>query len=135
MQIFEEFCSNSSIHGLRYWVDRERHWIERYANSISIFRICFTSLFHRVWWVTAFILSISCCISLVYTMWQKWAEFPVIISFDHQPLTISAVPFPATTICPFIKTKANVFNYTRVYRLISHLEENDQLAPNETELK
>lgn len=66
-------------------------------------------------------------------MWLKWSENPVIISFDHRPLHISSVPFPATTICPMTKTKSDIFNYTRVYRLIAHLEDNDEQAPSETE--
>lgn len=95
--------------------------------------VCLTSRFHRVWWVAAFILSISYCSSLVYTKWQKYHDSPVIITFDHRPLTIAAVPFPAATICPFIKTKCAIFNYTRVYRLLSRLEGDDERAPNETE--
>lgn len=102
-------------------------------SQMSHIRICLVLIFHRIWWVTAFILSISCCLSLIYSMWQKWVDCPVIVSFDHRPLTISVIPFPATTICPFIKTKSDVFNYTRVYRLLSRLEGVDERTPNETE--
>lgn len=95
--------------------------------------ICLSSLFHRLFWVVAFILSISCCVTLIYIMWLKWVENPVIISIDHRPLHISTIPFPATTICPIIKSRADIFNYTHVYRLIARLEGNDERAPNETE--
>lgn len=29
VQVFEEFCMNSSVHGIRYFVDRKGHLVER----------------------------------------------------------------------------------------------------------
>lgn len=66
-------------------------------------------------------------------MWLKFIDTPVIISFDHRPLSISDIPFPATTICPIAKSKSNIFNYTHVYRLMTKLDGSDTRAPNETE--
>lgn len=66
-------------------------------------------------------------------MWLKWIDSPVIISFDHRPLPISTIPFPATTICPITKSKSDIFNYTRIYRLMAKLDGNDAQTPNETE--
>lgn len=73
------------------------------------------------------------CINLVYTMWLEWINSPVIISFDHRPLDISDIPFPATTICPITKSKTSIFNYTHVYRLMTKLDGEDTRSPNQTE--
>lgn len=67
-------------------------------------------------------------------MWMEWSENPVIISFDHRPLHISAVPFPAATICPVVKSDKDIFNYTSVYRTLAKLDgDNGQPALNQTE--
>lgn len=80
-----------------------------------------------------FIFSVFVCTNLVYTMWCTWMESPVIISFDHKPLSMSEIPFPAMTICSDTKTKVNIFNYTRVYRLMTKLEVNNERPLNQTE--
>lgn len=30
VQVFDEFCTSSSVHGVRYFVDPKRHLVERY---------------------------------------------------------------------------------------------------------
>lgn len=86
-----------------------------------------------IWWVVAFGLSVFLCVNIIYTLWLKWRENPVIISFDHKMLSISEIPFPATTICPIIKSRNDKFNYTHVYRLMHRLDENSSRAITETE--
>lgn len=31
---FEEYCANSTIHGVRYFGEKKRHWMERYNYSL-----------------------------------------------------------------------------------------------------
>lgn len=132
MQTFKEFISNSSIHCIHYWVDSNLHWIERYVKYT--FRFAYYNVIScSIWWMAAFILSTFFCVTLVYMTWCKWEESPVIISFDHKPLSISEIPLPATTICPMTKIKADNFNYTRGYRLMTKLDESSEQALNETE--
>lgn len=89
--------------------------------------------FCRLWWIAAFALSSSLCMSFVYVMWLEWSENPVIISFDHRSSHKSVVPFPALTICPMTKIKSNTFNYTQIYRSIAKLDGNNHRIPNQTE--
>lgn len=42
----------------------------------------------------------------------------MIVSFAEKSTQIWEIPFPAVTLCPQIKTKQTVFNYTRYYHLI-----------------
>ncbi len=44
---------------------------------------------------------------------MKWNQVPVIVTFAEQSTRIWQIPFPAVTLCPHIKTKQTVFNYTK----------------------
>ncbi|XP_031635399.1 uncharacterized protein LOC116348514 [Contarinia nasturtii] len=35
--ILKEFCSNSTVHGIRYFTEPKRHWIERLTFSIFFY--------------------------------------------------------------------------------------------------
>lgn len=77
------------------------------------------------------------CIGLIYTLWLKWKENPVIVSFAHAAMSINEVPFPAMTICPLTKASASKFNYTRVYRAMFKLdgEQSQKVTEEEYEYK
>lgn len=60
--------------------------------------------------------------ALICSLYIKWKENPVIVSFDHRPMSIGEVPFPAITVCPLTKSSAVKFNYTDVYRAIFKLD-------------
>lgn len=87
----------------------------------------------RIWWIVSFALSVFLCVNLIYTLWLKWQENPVIISFDHTLLSIGEIPFPAITLCPLTRSRMDKFNYTNVYRLMYKLDGNSSRMPNETE--
>lgn len=117
-------------------------WIENVIGlkgiaSISIIqnkgqkKLILCNLFYRIWWIIAFALSVYLCMNSIYLMWQKWKENPVIISFDHRPLHISAIPFPSMTICPLTKSRSEIFQYSHVYRLMTKLD--GTRAANQTE--
>ncbi|XP_055306473.1 pickpocket protein 28-like [Sitodiplosis mosellana] len=98
-----EFCKNSSIHGIRYFVEKI-HLIE------------------RIWWIVALGLSVYLCVGLIHHLWHKWRENLIIISFDHQPFPVGNIPFAAITICPMTKAISKKFNYTHVYRSMFKLD-------------
>lgn len=77
-EIFDEFCSNTTIHGIKY--------LNR------------TSWTHKLVWMLVYAFSIWFCGFLVLDRYQKWVKDPVIISFDTKFESISEVPFPAVTI-------------------------------------
>lgn len=110
MNILNEFCSHSTVHGVRYFTEPKRHWIERYEFlfSTKIYHlidkfpyICAINsiLLFRMWWTIAFLLSAALGAYLICNIWLKWDERPVIVSFNDKYTSISMIPFPAVTIC------------------------------------
>ncbi|XP_055305956.1 pickpocket protein 28-like, partial [Sitodiplosis mosellana] len=95
--VLKEFCSNSTIHGVRYFTERRRHWTER----------CF--------WFIAIGLSFWYCLVSIQDMWIKWRACPVSMSFNEKDAPISAIPFPTVTICPETKAFKNKFEINPVY--------------------
>lgn len=57
-------------------------------------------------------------ITLIGNALQKLDENAIIVSFDERQTPISAVPFPAITICPEIKAERDKLNYTSAYNLV-----------------
>ncbi|GBP43270.1 Pickpocket protein 28 [Eumeta japonica] len=49
---------------------------------------------------------------LIHNVWIKWQESPVIVTFSEKMIPVWQVPFPSFTICPRIKTKTFVYNFT-----------------------
>ena len=82
-----EFCTNSTVHGVRYLAERNRHWTERF------------------FWLLAICTSIWLCGSSIQDMWHRWNQNPVQISFTEKDLPISSIPFPSVTLCPETKAK------------------------------
>lgn len=103
-EFLQDFCQNSTIHGLKYMGDRKRHWGE------------------RLWWLVAFLLSIFFCARIISKVWQKWDRNPVIVTFAESSTPIWQIPFPAVTICLQTKTQSNLFNFTDTYRMIRSVD-------------
>lgn len=78
-----EYCSNTTIHGIRYLTEPRRHWTE------------------RVIWMIAIAVALWLCGSSIKDTWTKWDENPVIMKVTESQ--ISTIPFPMVTICPHAK--------------------------------
>ncbi|XP_055382467.1 pickpocket protein 28-like [Condylostylus longicornis] len=100
--IFSEYCSNSTIHGVRYLGESKRPWLE------------------RLFWVFVFAFSIYLCSRLTMNIWDKWTLNPVIVSFAEKSTPVWQIPFPAVTVCPETKARRSVFNFTDVYYKIAY---------------
>lgn len=61
--------------------------------------------FCRVFWLCAFSLAIGFASYYITNIYEKWNSSPVIISFSPFDASISAVPFPAITICNMNQAK------------------------------
>lgn len=94
-QLFREYCSSSSVHGVQYFGCQERSWCERF------------------WWIVVFVLSIVSCALLIHKVYQKWEQTPVIVSFAEKTTPVWQIPFPAVTICPQTKTASAFLNFSR----------------------
>lgn len=96
LQILDEYCTTSTIHGVHYITDRKR------------------PVFERIFWICTVLFSIFWCVRFMYDAWHKWEENPVIINFNEKSSYVWDIPFPAVTICPEIKTRRKIFNYTHM---------------------
>lgn len=101
---FDDFCRNSTIHGIKYMGDRNRHWAE------------------RLWWLIAFLLSIYGCARLCMNVWSRWDRNPVIVTFAEKSTPIWQIPFPACTICVQTKAQSSLFNFTYYTNIISQVD-------------
>ncbi|XP_039453726.1 pickpocket protein 28-like [Culex pipiens pallens] len=91
-----EFCTESTIHGLR---------------NIEAGK----TLLERLWWLTVVVLSVVACGMLIQKVYHKWANNPVIVSYDDTATKVWTIPFPAITVCPEAKFKVDVMNFTEAF--------------------
>lgn len=102
---YQEYCQQSSIHGVQYLGEEQRPIKE------------------RVFWLSVFVVSIYCCATLINSAYTKWNETPVIVSFAERSTPVWNIPFPAVTICSETKrvVKANSNNsFANLYNQFSH---------------
>ncbi|GBP37392.1 Pickpocket protein 28 [Eumeta japonica] len=92
--VFREFNENTTLHGLKYLTERD------------------LTIFERVFWLVMFLISLVLCCWLMNNVWWKWQDTPIIISFHEKLVPVWQVPFPSVTICPQMKARASVYNYT-----------------------
>lgn len=104
------------MHGVNYFGDRRRHWIE------------------RVFWIIVFLVSMSACIYTVHKTYTKWQKSPIIVTHDDKLTAISEIPFPAVTVCPSAKVKKLVepVNLTRTHSLLARAARNKIMALSDT---
>ncbi|XP_035711213.1 pickpocket protein 28 [Folsomia candida] len=76
-----EYCMDSSLHGLRFIGQPNRHFVE------------------RVFWCIAFLISVAVAVILIVEIWEKYRVTPVITVFQHKETRINLMPFPGVTIC------------------------------------
>lgn len=36
-EVFQDYCKTSSVHGVKYFTEPKRHWIERYFREAFLF--------------------------------------------------------------------------------------------------
>lgn len=55
--------------------------------------------FYRLFWTLSFILAIYVSGYFIKNLLQKWFDKPVIMSLSPKSTSLTAIPFPAITIC------------------------------------
>ncbi|XP_031637927.1 pickpocket protein 28-like [Contarinia nasturtii] len=95
-----EFSKESSVHGVRYFADSNRHSAER---------IC---------WAFVFVVSLYYCGSNIHQVWIIWNTSLGIVSFAEKSTPVWAIPFPAVTICPLTKTYVDKLNMTEAFHTL-----------------
>lgn len=104
--LFNDYCENTTIHGVKYFGENNRPRLERW------------------WWIISFVISIVLCTILIRNLWIKWEESPVFVSFAERSTAVWEIPFPAVTICPETKARKSLFDYTDVYHRIDQAIQN-----------
>ncbi|XP_041782297.1 pickpocket protein 28-like [Anopheles merus] len=94
VEVFREYCANSSIHGVRYFDRDERTTCERF------------------WWLVVFLLSMLGCCVMIYKTYVKWNQAPIIVTFSEKTTPVWDIHFPAITICPETKVHTKTLNFT-----------------------
>lgn len=65
----------------------------------------------RWWWTVIFVISFGLNGYLIYQVWHKWQESPVIVSFSETTTPVWEVPFPAVTICLQTNSRRHQFHF------------------------
>jgi acid-sensing ion channel, other len=92
-----DYTNSSTIHGVKYIGVRKRTFGE------------------RILWGAMFLIMLVACQVLIFDVYVKWTQNPVILSFANRPTSIWHIPFPAVTICPETKADSSKLNITEMY--------------------
>ncbi|KAG7211567.1 hypothetical protein KM043_010824 [Ampulex compressa] len=82
LHALEHYCTNTSLHGLRYLVDPELRVAERLV------------------WLVIFAISAAVASKVIYTLAHRFQAAPTSIGIESMNYKISGVPFPSVTLCP-----------------------------------
>ncbi|XP_012136271.1 pickpocket protein 28 isoform X2 [Megachile rotundata] len=77
----KQYCSNTSLHGLRYVGD----------SSLTIGE--------RVFWIISFTLAVLTAAYYIWSLYRKWVSTPIIISLSPESVALDEFPFPSITLC------------------------------------
>ncbi|XP_037915201.1 pickpocket protein 28-like [Hermetia illucens] len=86
--ILLDYSTISTIHGIRYILERRRSW-----------------------WESAIFL----CSRLILQILLTWKSTPVIVTFSDKSTPIWEIPFPSIVVCPESRTVNGTFNFTEAY--------------------
>ncbi|VEN48136.1 unnamed protein product, partial [Callosobruchus maculatus] len=92
---FREYCDYTGIHGFKY-IGEGRTVAE------------------RIWWIIWLVVSMILCGMMVYQIFDRYINYPVLIAFSMKESRLQEIPFPAVTICPRAKFSLSRFNATAV---------------------
>jgi acid-sensing ion channel, other len=92
-----DYTDSSTVHGVKYIGEKKRTYGERFL------------------WSAFLLIMLVGCKKLIFDVYLKWTENPVIVSFSNRPTSIWHIPFPAVTICPETKADSSLFNITEMY--------------------
>ncbi|XP_063988338.1 pickpocket protein 28-like isoform X2 [Diachasmimorpha longicaudata] len=81
LEFTEQYCANSSLHGLKYVGDKGLHIVE------------------RLFWILAFVCAVLTAAYFIWHLYQKWQNSPIIISISPEPVALTEFPFPSVTVC------------------------------------
>lgn len=93
---FTDYTGNSSVHGVKYVGEKNRHISE------------------RIFWVFSVVVCFIGCAFTINEIYSKWQANPVLVTLAEKGTPVSSIPFPAITICPMTKFYRNIVNFTEL---------------------
>lgn len=60
---------------------------------------------------------------MVFEIYDKWTNTPVLLTFAEKLTPISEIPFPAVTICPNNKLRKEKINFDEIYEMLNETED------------
>lgn len=103
-ELAKQYCSYSTLHGLRYVGD----------SGLSIVE--------RIFWIISFTTALTVAIYYICYLYQKWNGAPIIISLSPDPISLNEFPFPSVTICNMNRLKKS-----EAKRILRGTDEMDKL--------
>lgn len=87
-----------------------------FKNTIDLFMFFFYNIrLVRVWWFFAVIISMCVCGIMIQKVWIRYERRSLIMGYDETLTPISAIPLPALTICPSIKSHKKDFDFSKAF--------------------
>ncbi|XP_053977390.1 pickpocket protein 28-like [Hylaeus volcanicus] len=77
----KQYCTNSSLHGLRYVGDSN------------------LTIMERIFWIISFTLAVATASYYIWYLYWKWSLSPIIISLSPESASLNEIPFPSITLC------------------------------------
>ncbi|KAJ3646105.1 hypothetical protein Zmor_023712 [Zophobas morio] len=93
---FREYCNATSIHGFRYFGESR-------------------TVYEKIWWFIVFTICLLMCVFSIISVYRKWDQSPVIVTFATRGKPICDIPFPSITVCSESKVKYSVFDYRNAF--------------------
>ncbi|XP_055910461.1 pickpocket protein 28-like [Eupeodes corollae] len=91
----EEFCKNTTLHGLKYIVEKD------------------LNIFERIYFLVSIVFVMMAAGYFISNVYSKWQNTPVIVGLSAKPNFITKSPFPAVTICNLNQAmKSKAMNFT-----------------------
>jgi acid-sensing ion channel, other len=104
---FTDYSNNTSIQGVKYLGEKNRHVVE------------------RIFWIISIIICSIFCTITIYQVYQNWKSNPILMTFSENFNSISEIPFPSVTICPSANFNAKTFNFTEYLLKFNNSETTD----------
>lgn len=101
-RFFTDYIENCTIQGVKYIGEKNRHWIE------------------KLFWIVAITCCFITCSFLIYEIYKKWLQDPLLVTFADSAIPISDIPFPAVTICPLTRIDKEKLNFTEICHKLLH---------------
>lgn len=110
----KQYLMTSSLHGLKYIGATNISLVERWDFVDIIIKIWNGQFYiqiipvHRIFFASSFVLVLLLSGYFITDVYNKWEQSPIIITLGAKSTSVTALPFPAVTICNINKARHSV---------------------------